>query len=371
MFHRRFIAFHLALSLAGCAEPEPAAVDAAGALGDAALDDLGAPDDDAASRCPARPEAPAAWRPGPSRGPQDDSLRVNHLQVEGTHNSYHLRPPRVIAEWDYAMEPLDVQLGQQGVRALELDLRWDATCERFRVFHLPGLDARSTCDAFVECLAVVRDWSHAHPGHHVLFVQLEPKDSWDAETAERRLVAMEREIVSVFHRDQIVTPGEVQGAAPSLRAAVTTRGWPTLGETRGRVLFFIDRSDSLREVYTHGGRDLAGRLAFIDAEHDAPYAAVRVLNNPAHAALAAALDANFLVRVFSWTAGAAPLTDQERDLAFASGAHIVSTDYPGAMARDGRPGIAVPDGAPSRCNPVTAPRGCAAAALEALGDAGR
>ena len=48
--------------------------------------------------------------------PMDDTLRMNHLQGLGTHNSYHLQPDVDILPWRYSHLPLDEQLGEQGVR---------------------------------------------------------------------------------------------------------------------------------------------------------------------------------------------------------------------------------------------------------------
>ena len=321
--------------------------------------------DDTGPACPAALGTPAARTAVPTRGPLDDVLRLNHLQAKGTHNSYHLRPAIVGPDWDYSQAPLDEQLESQGVRALELDIRWDHRCGRFRVFHLPILDARSTCDLFTDCLAIVRRWSDAHPSHHPLFLQIEPKDAWDAPTTELRLTAMETEILSVFPRDLVITPDEVRGGAASLPEAIRTQGWPTLGVSRGRVLFFIDRSDALRDVYTHGGRDLAGRLAFIDSAMGDPFAGVMVLNNASGTNVPAAVRAGYLVRVFSWTAGNAVLDPAVTAAGLAAGAHILSTDFPG-MARGGVEGVRIPDGTPSRCNVLTAPAGCTSAAIESL-----
>ena len=57
------------------------------------------------------------------RGAQDHLLRLNHLQMKGTHNSYHLRPdPLVAPDWDYDMPTLTEQLTVHGVRQVELDV---------------------------------------------------------------------------------------------------------------------------------------------------------------------------------------------------------------------------------------------------------
>jgi hypothetical protein len=56
----------------------------------------------------------------------------------------------------------------------------------------------------------------------------------------------------------------------------------------------------------------------------------------------------------------------QRDAALASGAQIVSTDYPvpGAASRWGSDYVAqLPGGAPARCNPVRVSRRCTAKVL--------
>lgn len=320
---------------------------------------------DAGEMCP--PALGVAMRrtASPALRPRDAILRMNQLQSLATHNSYHLRPQRFGPDWDYSHAPLDVQLNDQGVRGLELDLRWDAQCQRFRVYHLPIIDPLSTCNWFTDCLALIRNWSDAHSGHQPLFIQLEPKDAWSDATAEERLRAIETEILSVFSRELVITPDEVRGTAESLAAGLRDHGWPTLGQSRGRVLFAIDRSDNVREVYTHGGRDLTGRLMFIDADPGAPYAGYLIMNDAQDPMVPVAVRAGYIVRVFSWTAGSRPVEASEQEAALASGAQVISTDFPGLLP-DGGVGARIPGGTPSRCNPLVAPMGCTPQDIESL-----
>ena len=54
----------------------------------------------------------------------DEEIRLNHLRLKGTHNSYHIKPGEnvFIRDWRYTHLPLDEQLSYQGVRVFELDL---------------------------------------------------------------------------------------------------------------------------------------------------------------------------------------------------------------------------------------------------------
>ena len=63
-------------------------------------------------------------------------LRINHIQMKGTHNSYHLAPiGPTIRAYDYSHDPLDIQAEEQGVRQFEIDVWWDARGQLY-VYHL-------------------------------------------------------------------------------------------------------------------------------------------------------------------------------------------------------------------------------------------
>jgi hypothetical protein len=286
--------------------------------------------------------------------PMDGVLRVNHVQTKGTHNSYHVETPgNTYPEWHYSLAPLDVQLESQGVRGLELDTRYVAATDRFEVFHVPLFDEQTNCRVFVDCLKLIKTWSDAHAAHPPLLVQLEPKDDPTEEDAEPYFTKMEGEILSVWPRERILTPDDVQQEAPTLRAAVTTKGWPTLGETRGTVLFYIDNRQDFRRFYTRGGKSLERRLMFVDSLDDDPLAAVIIVNDPTEQARIDSLTrAGFLVRTVADASGS-PVQRQE---ALATGAQILSSDFPLEFT--------IPGGTPARCNPLTAPPGCTPSAIE-------
>ncbi len=355
----------LAIALCVACSSDPAATPSPDAATDATSDASAV--DAPSVKCPAALGAPRARTAMPAYGALDDTLRMNHIQLEATHNSYHLRPANDlgIGDWQYTHAPLDVQLGEQGVRGVELDLHWNALCERFEVYHLGTIDSGSTCHLFTDCLDTIRRWSDAHPSHHPLFVHIEPKDTFAAADNEPRMLSMEREILSVFSRELIVTPDEVRGDMSSLPDAIRTRGWPTLRASRGRVLFYIDRTDALRDAYTHGGRDLNGRLAFIDSAMTDPFAGVLVINGVDHPTeIMAAVRANFIVRVMTWTAPT-PVDSVAPSIALSTGAQIISTDFP-AMAPGVAQWVEIPGGTPSRCDSLIAPTGCTSEAIENL-----
>ena len=98
---------------------------------------------------------------------------MNHVQMLATHNSYHIRlEPAPISEWDYFFDPIETQLEEQGVRALELDLNYDVETLEYQVFHIPFVDFGTTCLRFDDCLAYFECTTHAWhtEGDHVIVI---------------------------------------------------------------------------------------------------------------------------------------------------------------------------------------------------------
>jgi hypothetical protein len=311
--------------------------------------------------------------PAPTAGfsyPLDDELRFNHLQALGTHNSYHLRTEGISRpEWDFDMAPLDVQAAAQGVRQFELDLNYIADEDRFEIYHVAVLDQNTTCLAFTDCLAALKGWSDANPAHQPIFTLLEVKDALDQVDPAAYLTALERDLGSVWPRDRLVTPDDVQRGYGSLAEGLAAEGWPTLGELRGHALFVLHADPDWRGVYTDGDTDTTGRLLFPDGHGDLALTdgAVDTINDPIVDidAITAALAAGHLVRT---------RTDEDSDqaraldytmatAAFDSGAQFVSTDYPSPRQDTGYV-VQIPGGTPSRCDPVTAPPDCTSEDVE-------
>jgi len=306
--------------------------------------------------------------PIPFDYPKDGEIRVNQLQAKATHNSYHVaQPDMTVDALKYSEKPLDVQAGTQGVRGFELDTQYVPKSDDFEVFHIGIVDEGTTCRKLVDCLKTLRAWSKKSPGHHPLFVQIEPKDTTLSGDPEVYFQKLEAEILAAWPREAILAPDDVKGSAPTLREAIVNGGWPTLGEARGKILFFVDNTGDWRTAYTHGDQNLDGRLMFVDSTPGKPYEATYVLNDPVSRAQAIAdrLAEGFIVRTRADADNSEPFAGDtsRQQAALASGAQIISTDYPAPVA-----GVdyvtEIPGGTPSRCNPVTAPADCTSEDIE-------
>jgi hypothetical protein len=265
---------------------------------------------------------------------------------------------------------------QQGLPA---DPDFDPTHEMdkpgFKVIHLGDLNERSSCQRFVQCLQDIRTWSHAHPRHVPLFILVEDKqgkisqlpdavvaEPWTAETWD----ALDREILSVFQRKEIITPDEVRGKDATLEHAILTRGWPTLAKARGKVVFLLYIKKSA-PAYLAGHPSLHGRVLFTNSDPGQPDAAFVERDNGSPEAITALVKAGYLVRTrsdFNTNAGRNNDTTR-RDQLLASGAQMISTDFP---VSEPAPWtgytVGLPGGIAARCNPVNAPAGCNNALLE-------
>jgi hypothetical protein len=347
----------------------------------------------------------------------DANVAINQLQSFGTHNSYKQaipdvemalireRNPDAAITLDYSHETIAVQL-DKGARQLEIDpsddpdgglystpLARKLLRERgvaapvydlsvlaqpgIKVIHVADIDYRSHCLLFVECLKQVKAWSDAHPTHTPILMMINPKSSgiswegaakvlpWGKEAFDR----MDAEIRSVFPPEQIIEPDDVRGSYPTLREAVTSGGWPKLGEARGKIIFTIDLSPSANKPYAEGHPSLEGRVAFMTTFPDAPEAAYFTMNDPVRdgALIRQRVNQGFLIRTRADadTREARSGDTARREAALASGAQFISTDYQDPDPRFGT-GYAAkfPDGAVTRCNPVSGVDLCAGVAAE-------
>jgi hypothetical protein len=326
-------------------------------------------------------------------------IRFNHIQVIGTHNSYHREvslAERAVFEkyvpspqdYYYSHASLDKQLEYQSVRSFELDIHSDEKGGLYyppviwtlsnltnaitpfngailkkpgiKVFHVTDFDPDSVCHTFIECLQQLKSWSDTHPNHIPITIDVELKT--DAPACQLggvcpgeattwtlpRLLNVDTEILSVFPPSQLLRPDDVRKANLTLEQSVLQHGWPKLNDIRGRLMFFFDNdpkptdANSPRELYRRDAPSLQNRTVFTNALEGSPDAAFIKANEPRGnntAEIQRLVRKGYLVRTRSDVPLGTVLnrTTEMRDSAFLSGAHVVSTDFPvyGMSARWG------------------------------------
>ena len=340
------------------------------------------------------------------------TVQMNQIQVIGTHNSYHAgiapsetriwkeKYPKEFAGLDYSHPSLTKQL-DSGVRQVELDIYADTKGGRyahpagpqmvaaaglpadapfdpngvmdkpgFKVMHVQDIDYRSNCQPFIACLTEIRAWSQAHPRHVPIFILVETKQgkpkglklTEPEPFTSATFDALDAEIRSVFPADEMVTPDDVRGEYSSLEDSVLAGGWPSLDSARGKVVFLMDQHD-VGPVYLEGHPSLRGRVLFTNSDPGHEDAAFIERNDGPPGEIAELVRKGYLVRTRTDEDTKEARTDDtaKRDAMIASGAQILSTDYPASEpARwEGHYFVALPDGATvARCDPDNAPAAC-------------
>lgn len=350
----------------------------------------------------------------------DDGIRLNQLQLLGSHNSYHVAPEGSILipltlgglavpglvqslgnplSLNYTHAPLPTQLAR-GVRTFELDVYADPDGGRFsqprltqlfnvqypnippgldqpglKVLHIADVDFLTTCSTLQACLAQIRAWSDAHPDHLPIVIDIELKGDGLDLPAElgftpilpfdaAQLDAVDAELRAALG-DRLITPDDVRGSSADLRTAITTTGWPTVRESRGKVMLFLD-NEGLRSRYLAGHPSLGGRVMFTSSGEGQPDGAVLKVNDTGDGSEIAALVAQgYIVRTRADDDTVPDPSPARKATALASGAQIVHSDYPPGEPRSNT-GYELTFGTrvAARCNPVTTTAAdCTAAAV--------
>jgi len=307
-------------------------------------------------------------------------VRLNQIQVIGTHNSYKkpLDPwvmeylektvPEAAISLDYEHLPLKEQL-DMGVRALEIDVFYDPDGGRysnpygvvlqnlngilaprpdakvmsapgFKVLHVQDIDYNSHHLTLISALREIRDWSDQNPDHLPIFISVEPKESElngafefvkPLAFTKEAFDDLDHEVGSVFCHDKIITPDLIRGRFETLELAVLNNNWPLVNDIRGTVLFVLNAGISQRMIYLESHPSLEGRLMFVNSQRGNSECAVIYKNNARrnHAEIKELISSGYLVRTRADAGTKEARNEDYSRLEFAinSGAQIISTDY--------------------------------------------
>ena len=310
---------------------------------------------------------------------EDKQLRLNQIQILGSHNSYkskmhpslwravYNQDTTTAMELDYGHVPLKDQL-DLGIRALELDVFHDPQGGKYsvpygimlilesggspdqfdgkvlqdpglKVMHIQDIDFGSNNPSFRSCLREINDWSEQHPRHLPIIITINAKDEVINDPnfvkplpfTTNALDSIDLEIRSVFREKQLITPYTVRKDSVSLEESVLQNGWPAIEDLRGKFLFVLDENGEKMQRYISGHPSLGGRVMFVNAPIGTPEAAFVIMNDPVKnlEKIQGLVKKGYLVRTRAdagtWEARNNDLTRFEKSLE--SGAHIISTDY--------------------------------------------
>lgn len=334
---------------------------------------------------------------------QSQPIRMNQIQVIGSHNSYHVQGhpdllaliaktnPDAAKSLTYNHRPLIEQLDRLGIRQFELDLYADpegglyaqpkgpalagiSNPERLfdpialnqpgtKILHVPDVDFQTTTPTLTEALITLNNWSLEHPEHVPIMILLELKEDGISPEATQplpwdftRLIALEKEIQTILPENRLITPREVKGNEITLREAILNRGWPNLDDARGRFILALDNTDDIRDRYITLSRNHYDRILFVSVEETHPLAAWFKINNAEgdRDRIQTLVKQGFMVRTRadSGTRQSREFDYSTRDAAFASGAQFISTDYPEPNPTFSLYDVQLPNHLIARANPV-------------------
>ncbi|MEW2085535.1 phosphatidylinositol-specific phospholipase C domain-containing protein [Streptomyces sp. NPDC005283] len=220
----------------------------------------------AGALAPAEASTPRSADPG--------QLPYSSATWVGVHNAYEK------AKYPYFADALD-----SGAGMLEIDVWTNVFGRSWRVSHSNPLGNNNNCvnaSSAAElrtksrnqdlggCLADMKAWHDAHPGHRPVLIKMEMKDGFQANNG-RGPAALDA-LLSARLGDALFRPADLAGGRPELDTAVRTDGWPSRSALVGKFVIELipgtveegNPADSLwtdREYATHL-RDLAaaGRL---------------------------------------------------------------------------------------------------------------
>ena len=304
-----------------------------------------------------------------------DALKLNQLQIIGSHNSYKKLPDPQVMKFlmklrkrlgkkldpigiDYGHLPIDSQFENYNMRGLEIDIYNDPKGEHqnshidalkkpgFKVLHIKDVDYQTNYYTFIDALTAIKKWSDAHPNHLPLFINIETKTGGPGDAngflrflGFKRTVpfdsaavdAMDAEIKTVFGNDlkNILTPDRLRGRYTTLNEMVQHNGWPLLDDCRGKIVFI--QLGGTKELYLNNHPGGNGRAMCLYAKPGTPECAFVMRDDPMRDSvnITALVKQGYIVRTRSdaETVESRENNSAPKNAAFNSGAQITSTDY--------------------------------------------
>ncbi len=318
-----------------------------------------------------------------------DALKLNQIQIIGSHNSYKKLPdPRVMKFLlklrktlgkkldpigiDYGHTTIDSQFTEYNMRGLEIDIYNDPkggvyykrkinsfargmhqrSGEQallnpgFKVLHIKDVDYQTNYFTFIEALTAIKKWSDAHPNHLPLFINIETKTEgpgnysgflrflgfkrtvpFDAAACD----SLDAEVKTVFgnNLDNILTPDRLRGTYATLDEMAKQNGWPTLDQSRGKIIFIM--LGGAKKTYLENHPSLAGRAMCQYSNPGNPECAFIMKDDPIADStfINESVKQGYIVRTRSdaETVESRTTDNRAKIAAFRSGAQITSTDY--------------------------------------------
>ncbi len=281
-----------------------------------------------------------------------EGVKFNEVAFIGTHNSYQkecvsarqrlfdsvstvtfglVNAEKSRFSSDYLTDQLNL-----GIRSIELDIETvvkDDTVS-FVCTHEPVFDTTSHCYALELALEELKLWSDANPNHLPVTVIIEPKKAFIPEENMRYFTCeyanLLGELAEEIFGEALLTPADMLRDHNSFGEMRAADDWLTLDETKGKIMLLLHET-SVTEDYIKQDSSVKSQVMFPmlrygDADRDC--ASFLIINKARDIKEQAAevLGKNLIIRTRSDNFGS--YKEESSAIALASGAQIVSTDYP-------------------------------------------
>lgn len=275
----------------------------------------------------------------------DNSVKYNEVRMLTTHNSYKksvpvslyalsskVFGPKTLKSNMYEHDTPVKQL-ENGVRGLELDIRWQFN--GFKIFHQHLPDNLSNSPDWKMTLEELRLWSQANPSHVPITVLVEIKyddpelNPLYRKMDEEKFRQLDDTIKTIMGKEQVITASGLMGNYPSLGAMVENNGWPALSAMKGKFIFLLHPDSEYTDMYINRDRTLKTQM-FVpvisngDIEKYPDYAAFVLSNDPNDTSIKGLVNRHYVVRTMM---DSGLYYDENRKAAaLACGAQMLTTD---------------------------------------------
>lgn len=282
----------------------------------------------------------------------ENGLKFNELRYIATHNSYQTKSTDEMKKIysnlseltfglvgsgtaDFVSPTITEQLNS-GIYSMELDVEtFDRDGEvSFTCMHSPYLEMGTSCYDFELTLKEISMWSDNNPGHLPITFIVEMKEIFiPLENMEWPNIGYVEELDRVLRKnlgDKLFTPADMLRDYENFAALRADDGWCEVENMRGKVLFLL-HDCNITDDYIDVDGSLRTQAMFPMMEYkdaDNKNASFLIMNDPKKEKdhYGEVLDSGFIVRTRADKYN--EISDERRELAFKSGAQIISTDYP-------------------------------------------
>ncbi len=282
----------------------------------------------------------------------DAGIKFNEMRYVATHNSYQTESVDELKQLyrklsdltfglvagntaDFISPTLTEQLNS-GIYSLELDIE---VLDRdgdisFTCMHAPQIQMTTSCYDFSLAMKEIAMWSDNNPNHLPITIIIEPKEIF---LPMENMKALNLDYAKVFDSmlrdtlgDKLFTPADMLRDYENFGEMRAADDWCEVKDMLGKVLILM-HDCATTDDYIKLDRSLKTQAMFpmLEArDMNESYASFLLINDPVRdfTDIEEALENNFVVRTRAdkFTG----VTEERREKAFASGAQIISTDYP-------------------------------------------